>query len=804
MDRRPRQTLKAGEAAMTLSQDKHASGSNRYTAFHWGTYKVTHDAGGAATLHGLADDPAPSPIGLSLADSLDHACRIRQPFVRKGWLEGRADPAASGAGRGGEPFVPVNWDLALDLVAQELRRIASQHGNEAIFAGSYGWGSAGRFNHPQSQLHRFLNAFGGYTASVNAYSFAAAEVIVPHVVGHQLRPFHAMQTPWPMLVEHVELFVSFGGVVLKNAQVSPGVVGPHIVPGALARCVERGVSFVNVSPIRNDLPGNLKADWLAIRPNTDVALMLALATALIEADLCDRSFLADHVEGFEAFEDYLRGATDGVAKTPEWAASITDIPAGAIRTLARQMAGKRTFISLSWSIQRGDHGEQPIWAGIALASMLGQIGLPGGGFGIGYGCCNYIANPARKIPWAALPQGRNSVSTFIPVARLTDMLLRPGEAFDYDGKRLTYPDIKLIYWAGGNPFHHHQDINRLIGAWRRPQTVVVNEIWWNALARHADIVLPVTTPLERNDIAGTLGEPLLVAMRQAMAPVGEARNDYDIFCGLSARLGLLEVFSEGRSEMEWLRALYDRSREIALRGGLPMPDFDSFWEQGLYRLPDLEDNPDAILFEAFRRDPRANPLPTPSGRIELFSRTIASFAYDDCAGHPMWMEPAERLGSELSKSYPLHLISGQPQFRLHSQYDHAALSGAAKIAGREPIEISRADAEARNIKGGDVVRVFNARGACLAAAVVSDQVRRGVVRLATGAWYDPIEPGKIGAMDVHGNPNVLTLDKGTSRLAQGPSAMTALVEVERFEAPLPAITVFSSPRMESASLGENI
>jgi biotin/methionine sulfoxide reductase len=773
---------------------------NRYTAFHWGTYKVVKGAGDKLALEGLADDPAPSPIGPSLVANLEDPCRIRQPHIRKGWLNGHGNPGSCGDGRGGEPFVPVSWDVALDLVAKELKRVASQHGNEAIYAGSYGWGSAGRFNHPQSQLHRFMNAFGGYTASVNAYSFAAAEVIVPHIVGHPFRSFQAMQTPWPLLVEHVQLFVSFGGVVLKNAQVSPGVVGPHIVPGALARCAERGVSFVNIGPIRDDLPENVKAEWLAIRPNTDVALMLALAFALIEVGLCDREFLASHAEGFAGFENYLRGAVDGVAKTPEWASAIADVSPEAIRDLAQQMARKRTFISLSWSIQRGDHGEQPIWAGIALAAMLGQIGLPGGGFGIGYGCCNYIGNPARKIPWASLPQGRNPVSKFIPVARIADMLLHPGTSLDYDGKRLVYPDIKLVYWAGGNPFHHHQDINRLLRAWRRPQTIAVNEIWWNALSRHADIVLPVTTPLERNDIAGALGEPFLVAMRQVMPAVGEARNDYDIFCSLAARLGISDVFSEGRDEGDWLKYLYDRSKEIASRGGIEMPDFDTFWEDGIFCLPDVGNEPGSVLFEAFRRDPVKNPLPTPSGRIEIVSRTIGGFSYADCPGHPVWMEPAERLGSDLAKIYPLHLISGQPEFRLHGQHDHADLSRKAKIAGREPIAMNRTDAEHRGIFDGDVVRVFNGRGECLAAVKISDELRQGVVRLATGAWYDPVELGKIGSLDSHGNPNVLTLDKGTSRLAQGPSAMTTLVEVQRFMRPLPPIKVFSMPTIETAEV----
>ncbi|RTL55225.1 MAG: Asp-tRNA(Asn)/Glu-tRNA(Gln) amidotransferase GatCAB subunit C [Bradyrhizobiaceae bacterium] len=764
----------------------------RYTAFHWGTYEVQRGSGNSFCLAPLEDDPDPSPIGPSLVAGLQDPCRIRQPHVRKGWLEGRRAGDSRAGGRGSDPFVPVSWNDALDLVAAELRETAARYGNSAIFAGSYGWGSAGRFHHPQSQLHRFMNCFGGYTSSVNAYSFAAAEVIVPHVVGHKLRPLHAMQTPWPVLAEHVELFVSFGGVALKNTQVSPGVAGPHIVPGALARCAERGASFINIGPIRDDLPDMVEAEWLAIRPNTDVALMLALASVLIEADLCDRAFLESHTEGFAEFERYLRGDIDGIAKTPEWAARIVDVEPDTIRALARRMAEKRTFISLSWSIQRGDHGEQPIWTGIALAAMLGQIGTPGGGFGIGYGGCNYISNPARKIPWASLPQGFNPVSDFIPVARISDLLLRPGETFDYDGKRYSYPDIRLVYWAGGNPFHHHQDINRLLEAWRRPQTIIVNELWWNASARHADIVLPVTSPVERNDIAALSGEAVVVAMRQAMPPVGGARNDYDIFSGLALRLGILDTFTEGRDEMAWLRAMYAQSRDAALREGVAMPDFETFWEEGIFRLPDATADR-SPLFEDFRKNPELHPLPTPSGKIEITSRTIAAFEYDDCPAHPAWLEPAEWLGSPGSQSYPLHMISNQPASRLHSQHDHAALSRKTKVKGREQITLHPRAAASRGISQGDVVRVFNSRGACLCAANLSDAIRPDVVQLATGAWYDPLQPGEIGSLDCHGNPNVLTLDKGTSSLGQAPSATTVLVQIERYAGMSPPVKIFTPP-----------
>jgi biotin/methionine sulfoxide reductase len=371
------------------------------------------------------------------------------------------------------------------------------------------------------------------------------------------------------------------------------------------------------------------------------------------------------------------------------------------------------------------------------------------------------------------------------------MLLNPGQPYQYDGHDLVYPDIDLIYWCGGNPFHHHQDVNRLIRAWRRPATIVVHDPWWTATARHADIVLPTTTTLERNDIGASPRDRFIIAMKQAVAPLSEARDDFAIFSELAKRLGNGEAFTEGRSEKDWLRHIYDRARERTNRHVMEWPTFDEFWRRGFLETP-AAPTPH-VLFEEFRMNPDSNPLPTPSGRIEIFSEKIASYNYADCPGHPTWMEPVEWLGSELAREYPLHLLTTQPATRLHGQMDMGRVSQSSKVAGREPMRINRDDADARGIRDGDIVRVFNARGAILAGAVVTDDIRRGVIQISTGAWYDPVERGAIGSLDKHGNPNVLTLDKGTSRLAQGPSAQTTLVQVEKFVGDPPPITAFDPP-----------
>ncbi len=758
------------------------------TSTHWGTYFAEVEGDRLIAVHDYDQDPAPAIIGPGIVDAVTHKTRVGRPMIRKGWLEKRHQ--SDRAGRGVDSFVAVPWDEALEMAAEDMDRIRAAHGNTAFYAGSYGWASAGRFHHANSQIHRFFNQLGGYVGHRGTYSYAAAETIIPHVVG----PFREVldtHTTWSVLAEHCELLVMFGGMPVKNSQVTSGGVGQHTVYHGLRDCADAGCEMVYLSPIRADLPPDLDADWIAPRPGSDVAIMLALAHTLVTEGLHDPAFLARYTVGFEPFQAYLRGETDGQPKTPEWAEEKSGVAAETIRALARRMAGRRTMINATWSMQRSEYGEQPIWMVVVLAALLGQIGLPGGGFGVGYSSENGIGNPVKAFPWPAVPQGINPVKDYIPVARISDMLLHPGEEFDFNGRRLTYPDIRMVYWAGGNPFHHHQDINRLVEAFRRPETIIVNEIHWTSMARHADIVFPTTTSLERNDLSMTKWEPLQVAMKQAIPPVGDSRSDFAIFTGLAENLGFGERFTKGRDEMDWIRHLWNQARQRAAEAGFELPDFETFWENETHTLPDPE-RP-MVMLEAFRADPDANALKTPSGRIEIFSETIDGFGYDDCPGHPVWREPDEWLGAPKAAEFPLHLISNQPRTRLHSQLDAGMVSQGSKVAGREPMTIHPDDAAARGIDSGDVVRVWNDRGACLAGVIVSDQVLPGVIQLATGAWYDPETPG---GLEVHGNPNVLTRDRGTSRLGQGPTAHSTLVEVARVDGAIPDVTVMRPPAVE--------
>jgi len=276
-------------------------------------------------------------------------------------------------------------------------------------------------------------------------------------------------------------------------------------------------------------------------------------------------------------------------------------------------------------------------------------------------------------------------------------------------------------------------------------------------------------------------------MHKIAEPYGEARDDYAIFASLAERLGTAQAFTEGRSTREWLKHLYGPTRKALADRGLLAPEFEEFWRTGELTLPSEPD--DGGVLRAFRVDPVAHPLRTPSGKIEIFSQQIAGFGYADCPGHPAWLSPTD----VPDERRPLRLVANQPATRLHSQFDFGGHSGALKQRGREVMRMHPADAARRGIADGDIVRLFNERGACLAAARVTAEVRRGVVQLPTGAWYDPEDPREDKPLCVHGNPNVLTRDVGTSRLAQGCTGQLTTVEVERFAGNLPPVQAYEPP-----------
>ena len=359
------------------------------------------------------------------------------------------------------------------------------------------------------------------------------------------------------------------------------------------------------------------------------------------------------------------------------------------------------------------------------------------------------------------------------------MLANPGKTIKYNGKTIKYPEIDLVYWAGGNSFVHHQDINALLSAWRKPTTIIVHDMYWTPTAKMADIVFPITTPYERNDItmSGDYSNMNINPMKQVVAPLEKAKSDYQVFSDLAEACGFGEQYTEGKAEMDWIEEFYNvayqnaQKTSVVMADGNLMPDFQTFWSANRPLVFDATlERLDFVRYADFREDPILNPLGTPSGRIEIYSEVIEKMNYKDCKAFPQWFEPAEWKGMK-DKPAEFALLSPHPSLRLHSQLANTRLRDEYAVVNREPIWINPADAKAKDIQNGDLVRVFNKRGQILAGAVVSDIVECK-----------------------NGSANVLTMDIPTSELANGNSACTALVNIEKYTGTPPENTAFLPPK----------
>ena len=781
-----------------------AAATEVLTGSHWGAFRATVEGGRITAVRPWEKDPRPTGVLDGVIDSIYSPTRIKYPMVRRAWLE--QGPGADAAGRGDGDFVRVPWDHALDLVAAELQRVDKTYGPTGTFAGSYGWKSPGKLHNCQTLLRRLMQLKGGFVNASGDYSTGASQVIMPYVVGSL--EVYEQCTAWPVVVANTELMVFWGADPVNNCQISWTVADHGAYPG-LDGLKAKGTKAICIDPVRTETCAMLGAEWLAPRPQTDVAMMLGIAHTLLTDKLHDVAFLAKYTTGFDKFEAYLTGAPDGTPKTAEWSETICGIPAATLRDLAHRFAKSRTMLASGYSLQRQHHGEQAHWMLVTLASMLGQIGLPGGGYGLSY---HYASGgtPAANSPvltgitdGGAVSAGSNWLSVSgtasIPVSRIVEMLENPGKPFDFNGTRPNYPDVKLAYWVGGNPFAHHQDRNRMVKAWQKLETFIVHDFQWTATARRADIVLPATTSYERNDIEqiGDYSLGYILAMKQAISPMFEARNDYDIFAAIATRIGKGDAFTEGKTEMDWIRSFYEAAKVQSRGKGMEMPVFDVFWKSDdALAFPVTEEGRGYIQHKDFRDDPLLNPLGTASGRIEIYSNDIAKMNYDDCPPHPTWMEPIERLGGPTTK-YPLHVASSHPKSRLHSQLCGTELRNSYMVAGREPCMINTQDAAARGIVDGDVVRVFNDRGQILAGAHVSDAIRPGVIRVNEGGWFDPVDPREPGSLCRYGDVNTLTVPIGTSKLAQGNCGHTAVGDVEKYTGVPPPTDVFVAPTVSA-------
>jgi trimethylamine-N-oxide reductase (cytochrome c) len=418
--------------------------------------------------------------------------RIKYPYVRKSYLEGKANHKEL---RGKDEYVRVSWEEAAKLVADKIK--ATPRGN-IHNAASSGWNHPGFVNSCFTQTGRFFNIVkGGSVATDGEYSNGAAGFVNPGVVGDM--EVYSYQTANKVTAENCEVFVLWGTDLFKCNKIDYNVNNRRADLDYI-EWKKKGIKFISIDPIKTETAKMFDADCYYIRPGTDVAFMLGMMHYLYTSGKYDKEFMAKYTDGFDKFLPYLLGETDGIVKDVEWAANISEIPAKKIIELADLFTSKRTYLAGNWANQRSDNGEQNDWALITLASMIGQVGLPGGGFGFSNIDSGNGTGWTDSAGPGSFSQGRNKVKDVIPASRISECILNPGKEINYKGRKVIYPKIDMVYQCGANLLGHHPDTNTLVKALRTLDTYIVQEPWWTPSAKHADIVLPVATTLERNDI----------------------------------------------------------------------------------------------------------------------------------------------------------------------------------------------------------------------------------------------------------------------------------------------------------------
>jgi trimethylamine-N-oxide reductase (cytochrome c) len=767
-----------GSTAIASPLDPNSFSLNRvFHASHYGPFEAIVREGRIVGINAIPElDQRPTEMLLyGVLDRTYDKTRIEYPMIRKSYLEGWRTGDTKPELRGKEEFVRVDWDTALKIAAKAIVDTIETHGNQAIMSTSYGgWSHPGMMK-PNVVQGKFFNQIGGCTNTVGDYSAGASQISLPHIIGDM--EVYSAQTAWEVIRDNTEVFVLVGCDPIKNNRIEYSIAD-HGMYAPWEQIRDNGCKFISINPQKTASDNYLDAEWVRIVPNTDVALFLAMSYHVVEQGLDDKEYMARYTVGADKWLAYVKGETDGTPKTPEWAAAITGIDAAKIRELAELLAKSKTEIAGAWSLQRAHHGELTHWAIINFASLTGKIGKPGQGVGFSWHYGNGGMPQSGGGTPNAISQGRNLVTDYIvPAGRIIDALENPEQDVVYNGVARKYPDVKLIYNSGNNFMSHQQNTNRLIKALGKVETIICQDVWWTAATRWSDIVFAAASTLERDDISagGTYSNDRIYAMKKVIEPLGESRNDWDIFAGLADLLGMWAPYVEQEQFPEYMdiiKLAYSRTTAAQTTS------FEDFWEKGYALQPAPQKARQWVRHGAFYEDPEANPLHTKSGKIEMFCETIDALRLEDCPGMPMWLEPAEYLGN--AKEGQLHLVSPHPWYRLHSQMANSQkLRDLYMIQGREPVRINRQDAEARGIAEGDLVEVYNDRGTVIAGAVVSDEIMPGVVSIYEGGWPSLDSKGRCNS----GLVNFLTSTTRSSGLSHANTANTALVSIRKCEDP---------------------
>ncbi len=707
--------------------------------------------------------------GRSMRRRVYNPDRLKYPMKRVG---------ARGEGK----FKRISWDEAFDTLAASMKSIINEYGNEAIYL-NYGTGTLGgtmtRSWPPGSTLlARLMNCCGGYLNHYGDYSTAQIAAGLNYTYGG-----------WadgnsPSDIENSKLVVLFGNNPGETRMSGGGVT--YYLEQAREKS---NAKMIVIDPRYTDTAAGREDEWIPLRPGTDAALACALAYVMISENLVDQPFLDKYCVGYDEktlpegapknshYKAYILGqGTDKTAKTPQWAEAITGIPAAKIIKLGREIGSvKPAYIAQGWGPQRHANGENTSRAIAMLAILTGNVGINGGNSGAREG--------SYGLPFVRMPTLENPIKTSISMFLWTDAIERgPEMTATRDGVRgkdkLDVP-IKFIWnYASNCLINQHAEINRthdILQDDKKCEMIVVIDNHMTSSAQYADIILPDCTASEQMDFcldASSGNMAYVIFADQVIKPRFECKNIYEMTSELAKRMGVEQQFTEGRTQEGWLRHLYQQSQKAIPE----LPSFEEFRKQGIFKKRDPAGH--HVAYKAFRADPVANPLTTPSGKIEIYSAELAQIAAtwelqpDDVIDPlPVYAAGFESFDDPLNQKYPLQLTGFHYKARTHSTYGNVEV---LKAACRQEMWINPLDARERDIKNGDIVRIFNGRGEVQINAKVTPRMMPGVVALGEGAWYSPDE----NRIDRAGSINVLTTQR-PSPLAKGNPSHTNLVQVTK-------------------------
>ena len=673
---------------------------------------------------------------------IHHPDRLKYPQKRTG---------EKGEGK----FERITWDEAYDTIAKRLVYVKETCGNSSIFLAA-GGGYLAALHSGRAALARLFNRFGGYLGHYGNISsegpmWASTVQYGTFMVGHSPEDFL-----------NSKLIIMWGWDPAR--MISGTNTMYHLI-----RAREAGAKIVCIDPRFNESAAVLADQWIPILPGTDAAMMVAMAYVIIKEGLFDRAFLDTFTIGFDRFRKYVTGAEDGIEKIPGWAETITGVPALTIEKLAREYAvTKPAALRDCQGPARAALGEQYNRCAMTLSAMTGNVGRPGGSAA---GGLNRI-RPGSMAFAPIIPPGKNPVEADAPSTRgQIDLRLRlvkrvhTNKMFDaiLKGRAGGYPaDIRFAWFMANNFLNQLGDTNKAAAALKKLEFMVSSELFLTPTARYADILLPVASTAEKNDLMRpwTSG-PYFLFSNKAIEPPGECKSDLDVVAELAERLGIKDF--KPYSEEAYLKQMVGNTPDMAEE----ILDYKKFKTDGIHRI----NLPRPVV--AFREqieDPENNPFPTPSGKIEIYSQRVADMQDPLCPPIPKYLPSKEGSADPMKIKYPLQLLSPHPKAREHSNLYKVDWLGEV-----EPHRawINPKDAEPRGIADGDEIHVFNDRGTVAIKAWLTQRIMPGVISIDEGAWYDPDENG----IDRGGCVNVLTPDE----ISPGGAAAlkSALVQVRK-------------------------